>query len=149
VTLPLHDLGGTVPVIEPPPRAERAVQLGGTRVLVVDDRRDERHLFDFFLRYAGADVRTASSSAEAMRICETWRPDVLLSDIAMPGEDGYVLLARLRAKYPDLPAIAVTAHARQEDRERALSAGFNLYVAKPVDPLRLTEAVERPARHLV
>ena len=118
-------------------------------MLVVDDRSDERHLFNFILRYAGADVRTAAMAAEATKICETWRPDVLVSDIAMPHEDGYVLLARLRAKHPDLPAIAVTAHARQEDRERALLAGFNLYVAKPVAPVRLNEAVSRLVRHLV
>jgi CheY-like chemotaxis protein len=64
-------------------------------------------------------------------------------------EDGHALLERLRTQKSDLPAIAVTAHARQEDRVRALSAGFNLYVAKPVDPVRLTEVIDRLARHLV
>jgi CheY-like chemotaxis protein len=149
VTLPLHDLAAAVPISEAAPAGDQAVQLRGTRVLVVDDRMDERHLFEFILRHAGAEVRTASSVREALKVCESWRPDVLVSDIAMPDEDGYVLLARLRATQAELPAIAVTAHARQEDRERALSAGFNLYVPKPIDPVRLTEAVGRVARHPV
>jgi CheY-like chemotaxis protein len=105
--------------------------------------------FEFILRHAGADVRTVATAPEARQIFDVWRPDVLVSDIAMPDQDSYALLKGLRTQKSDLPAIAVTAHARQEDRERALLAGFNLYVAKPVDPVRLTEAVDQLARHLV
>jgi PAS domain S-box-containing protein len=148
VTLPLFDLTAAPP-LQPPRSAGEVVDLNGTRVLVVDDRMDERLLFEFVLTHAGAEVRTASGGSEATKIFDVWRPDVLVTDIAMPDEDGYTLLSRLRAQVPGLPAIAVTAHARQEDRERALSAGFNLYVAKPVDPIRLTEVVDRVARHLV
>jgi CheY-like chemotaxis protein len=148
VTFPLYKLGvPTTAEIEPKPA--RAVSLKGIRVLVVDDRLDERQLFEFVLGHAGAEVRTASDVEEAVHALSGWIPDVLVSDIAMPHEDGFALLARVRALHHDLPAIAVTAHARQEDRQRALSAGFNLYVAKPVDPIRLTEAVDRLARHLV
>jgi PAS domain S-box-containing protein len=149
VTLPLHDVGIGATVQKAPKIGTHMVRLTGTRVLVVDDRMDERQLFEFVLEHAGAEVRTAATASEACQIFDDWRPDVLLSDIAMPDEDGYALLKRLRSQQSDLPAIAVTAHARQEDRERALSAGFNLYVAKPVDPVRLTEAVDRLKRHLV
>jgi PAS domain S-box-containing protein len=148
VRFPLHDVRGTMtPAPERRPAVD--VKLNGTRVLVVDDRLDERQLFEFVLKQAGGDVRTASGAEQAIAIFESWRPDVLVSDIAMPDEDGYALLKKLRSRHPDLPAIAVTAHARHEDRERALNAGFNLYVAKPVDPARLTEAVDLLARHLV
>jgi PAS domain S-box-containing protein len=149
VTLPL--LETTVPAAsrQPSTSADHPIDLTGTRVLVVDDRLDERQLFEFVLEHAGAEVRTASNAIEAQDVFSAWRPDVLVTDIAMPDEDGYALLRRLRSHAAGLPAIAVTAHARQEDRERALTAGFNLYVAKPVDPVRLTDAVDRVARHLV
>jgi signal transduction histidine kinase len=148
VRFPLHDLRGAL-VAEPQRRPLEPVKLTGTRVLVVDDQPDERQLFEFVLQHAGAEVRTASSAAQAVTTVASWRPDVLVSDIAMPEEDGYALLNKLRLRHADLPAIAVTAHARQEDRERALRAGFNLYVAKPVDPARLTEAVASLVRHVV
>jgi CheY-like chemotaxis protein len=106
-------------------------------------------VFEFVLLHSGAHVSTATCAAEAATVFDEWHPEVLVTDIAMPGEDGYGLLKRLRSRQSRLPAIAVTAHARHEDRERALAAGFNLYLAKPVDPIRLTEAVDLLARHLV
>lgn len=101
------------------------------------------------LRRQGAEVRSAARAAEALEVIASWRPDVLVSDIAMPEQDGYALIAEVR-KLPEpalsrIPAIAVTAHARIEDRERALSAGYDYHIAKPVDRLRLIEAVASAA----
>ena len=94
---------------------------------------------------AGAEVRQADSAAAAMQVLGEWVPDVLLSDIAMPGEDGYALLRRLRTSSQpamrNLPAIALTAFARSEDQERALAAGFQKHLPKPFDPAALYAAV--------
>ena len=95
------------------------------------------------LQRAGAEVRTAAAAREALAVVIEWKPDVIVSDIAMPGEDGYRLLQRVRAlpRGSATPAVAVTAHARVEDRERALAAGFQVYVPKPIEPARLLDAV--------
>jgi CheY-like chemotaxis protein len=92
-----------------------------------------------------ADVMTAGSAAEALRAVEEGRPDVLVSDIGMPDVDGYELLRRIRALGPRpgglLPAIAITAFARSEDRTRALRAGFLAHIAKPVEPSELLATI--------
>ena len=122
--------------------------LQGVRVLVVDDQADERELLSTILQAQGAAVTVASSVRDAIAAMAGSPPDVLVSDIAMPGEDGYSLIRQLRDR-PEtaaIPAIAVTAHARAEDREHALSAGFRLYVPKPVDPTRLVRTVANLAR---
>ena len=117
----------------------------GLRVLVVDDEPDARNLATVLLERCGAEVHTVGSAAEAMRALLELRPDVLLCDIAMPGVDGYALIRRIRALPPDqggrIPAAALTAHARAEDRRRTLLAGFNLHVPKPVDPEELLAVV--------
>jgi len=120
--------------------------LRGRRLLVVDDRLDELSLFRTILEAQGADVQTAGSVREALALLEEHGPpDVLVSDIAMPEQDGYELLRIVRALPPELggqvPAIAITAHARREDRDRVLAAGFTEYIAKPVDPATLVETV--------
>jgi PAS domain S-box-containing protein len=143
VTLPLQDVAPPAPRSHPRPSIS---VLAGVRVVVVDDRPDERQLFRVVLEDAGAEVRAAESAREAMALMQGWPAHVLVTDIAMPGEDGYALLQHARAAHPGLPALAVTAHARAEDRDRALAAGFNLYVAKPVDPHRLLEGVAALAR---
>ena len=105
------------------------------KVLVVDDQDDERELVAAIFRHAGAEVQTASNVDGALRLLREWSPRLLVSDLAMPTRDGYDLIATVR-KMPSLapiPAIAVTAHARTEDREAALSAGFDWYVSKPLD----------------
>lgn len=117
-------------------------RLQDLRVLVVDDEPDSNELVRTILVNRGAEVRVAASTAQALRILESWRPDVLVSDIAMPGEDGFALISRLRASEVassrrGIPAVALTALARQEDRTRILMAGFQMHVAKPVDPLEL------------
>ncbi|MFY0540625.1 hybrid sensor histidine kinase/response regulator [Nannocystis pusilla] len=120
-------------------------ELAGLRVLIVDDERDTREMLGMLLRRCGVEVSLAASAAEALRLIESERPDVLVSDIGMPGEDGYSLLEKLR-KLPresggNLPAVALTAYARSEDRTRALLAGFNNHVAKPVEPLELLAVI--------
>jgi CheY-like chemotaxis protein/two-component sensor histidine kinase len=115
--------------------------LNGIKVLVVDDDPDARDILARILRGGGASVITASSAAEALEILTASRPALLISDIGMPGEDGYDLIRTVRALAEDdcgrVPAVALTAFARSEDRQRALLAGYQLHVAKPVEPSEL------------
>jgi CheY-like chemotaxis protein len=115
------------------------------KVLIVDDRADERDLFAVILGQWGAIVEVADSVHAAVSVLERFRPAVIVSDIAMPGEDGYELVRRVRAhadsRIANTPAVAVTAHARVEDRRRALSTGFQRYVSKPLNPAELVDAV--------
>jgi PAS domain S-box-containing protein len=119
--------------------------LEGLRLLVVDDEADARELLTVALERSGAEVTAVGSASEALREIERVRPDVLLSDIAMPGEDGYAFIRRVRAREAELggriPAAALTAYTREEDRRRALQAGFQMHVAKPVEPAELTAVV--------
>jgi CheY-like chemotaxis protein len=118
--------------------------LDGMRILVVDDDPDSNEVVQKVLASAGADVRTAGSVDEAFMILTRWMPDVVVSDIAMPGEDGYALLARIRSGSPPtgrIPAIALTAYSAPGDREQALSAGFHAHVAKPLQTAELLRAV--------
>jgi len=121
------------------------VRLDGVRVLVIDDDVDALELAAAILGRAGAQVRTAVTAAEAMRVMREWRPDVLVSDIEMPGEDGYALIRKVRALDPReggrTPAVALTAYGRLEDRMRTLSAGYTMHVPKPVDPGELTTII--------
>ncbi|RKH68756.1 response regulator [Corallococcus llansteffanensis] len=115
--------------------------LKGLQVLVVDDEPDARELLTVVLESRGAQVFTAASAREGLEKLRLFRPQVVLSDIGMPGEDGYSLIRRLRALPPDqggqTPAIALTAFARMEDRTRALLAGFQMHVPKPIEPAEL------------
>ena len=119
--------------------------LSGVKVLVVDDEADARDLFKRVLADCGAQVLTVATAGEALVVVERERPDVLMSDIGMPDVDGFELLRRVRALGParggKLPAIALTAFARSEDRTRALRAGFLVHVAKPVEPSELVATV--------
>jgi CheY-like chemotaxis protein len=111
----------------------------------VDDDSDNRNLVVATLEQYGATVLTASSSSEALEILRKTPVQVLLSDIAMPGEDGYTLLRRLRATGPaeiaNVAAAALTSLAREEDRSEAIRAGFQLHLTKPIDAVSLVEAV--------
>jgi signal transduction histidine kinase/CheY-like chemotaxis protein len=120
---------------------ERRARLDGVRVLIVDDEPDARELFASVLEGAGASVRVASSAAGAILVMRDEIVHVLLSDIEMPGEDGYQLLKRARAQHSSLIAIAVTGYARTVDRRQAIEAGFDAYFSKPVDPTELVEAI--------
>lgn len=137
---------------EPPPKALRAPpqsRLQGLYVLVVEDDDDSREVVRIVLRRYGAEVAEASSVPEALEQMRHHVPDVLISDIGMPGEDGYSLLRKLR-KLPDteggrVPALALTAFARRQDHDRALQDGFQLHLTKPVSPATLSEAVAQLA----
>jgi PAS domain S-box-containing protein len=122
-------------------RAEAGASVEGRRVLVVDDDLDGLELARVILAGAGADVRACTSATAARDALSTWNADVLLLDIEMPGEDGYTLLRRLRAAGNRAPAVALTAYGRGEDKKRALAAGFDLHLSKPVDPTELTQAI--------
>jgi len=125
----------------------RPGHLDGVRVLLVDDDAGSRDVLSEMLRFHGAVVRTVASAASAMAALDEFRPEVLLCDIAMPDEDGYKLIERIRALPPerggDIPAVAITALASRSDRKRALSAGFQLHVAKPASIAVLCDAVRR------
>ena len=156
VVLPLTVLQGGADLeaaASRPPRAAAAslsipdefLDLAGVKVLVVDDEGDARALLKRVLEDRAASVRTAGSAAEALRLFQAERPDVLVSDIGMPEEDGYTLIRRVRAleadQGSDVPAIAVTAYARSEDRLTAILAGFQMHVAKPVEATELLTLV--------
>ena len=139
---------GVPPVGRERPSAPPAVEfpaLTGVRVLVVDDHADGAELVKVVLEQHGAKVTTAGTTSEALASMAAEAPHVLVSDISMPGEDGHALIQKVRAldaiRGKITPAIALTAYARAEDRDKALAAGFHRHIAKPVEPERLVRAV--------
>jgi CheY-like chemotaxis protein len=121
------------------------VRLDGLRVLVVDDDTDALDLAVAILARGGAVVRGSTSATDALATVRAWHPDVLVSDIEMPSEDGYWLIHKVRALDEAdggrTPAIALTAYGRTQDRVRSLSAGYTMHVPKPVDPGELTAII--------
>jgi signal transduction histidine kinase/ActR/RegA family two-component response regulator len=119
--------------------------LDGVKVLLIDDDPDTLRLLSVLLIEHRAQIQAAASAAEALEVLEWYRPDVLVSDLAMPDEDGYSLIGKVRsldsARAKQIPAVALTAYVRVEDRARALSAGFNMFVPKPVVPEELIAAI--------
>jgi CheY-like chemotaxis protein len=118
-------------------------RLDGVRILVVEDEVDARELLELVLGERGATVKTAASAEEARRTIEECRPDLIISDIGMPDEDGYAFIRHVR-RLPEIaggstPAIALTAYTRSEDRLSALTAGFNAHLSKPIDPSKLLD----------
>jgi PAS domain S-box-containing protein len=136
------------PFGRPGPRPEPLPRCDGVRVLVVDDDPDGRELIALLLRDSGAEVTIAGSASEALRALALARPDVLISDLAMPEVDGYELIRRVRSSPggAGIGALALTAHASADARAMAFMAGFDTYVAKPVDPGELIAAVARLGR---
>ena len=129
-----------------PPEFECPPELNGLRVLVVDDEADTCELLKFILEGCGAQVKTASSAAAALEAVVEEEYDILISDLRMPGEDGYSLIAKVRAlgkerggKVP--AAAALTAYVGEEDRIRVLQSGFQMHVPKPVSPSELVAVV--------
>jgi CheY-like chemotaxis protein len=150
VSLPIRAVlpGAPEPIPSSRPLAEsvpRSDVLTGFRVLVVDDEEDARDMVATVLLESGAEVQTASSAAEALQMWRRFRPDVLVSDIGMPDEDGFSFIRKVRALPKSdggkIPSLALTAFAREEDRTRALSAGYTTHIGKPVDPDALVAAV--------
>jgi CheY-like chemotaxis protein len=120
-------------------------ELYGLKILVVDDDVDTRELIEWVLKRVGAEVTSVGSAREALDVLEREKPHLLVSDIAMPEEDGYALLKKIRALPPErggrIPAIALTAHSLVQDRLQSLRAGFQSHVPKPVVPEELVEVV--------
>ena len=144
VTLPIYHpptavLAAPRPALQAP--AAIAHRLDSARVLVVEDDQDTREVVRKTLESAGASVDVASSASEARREMLMERPDVLISDIRMPEEDGYSLIRSLRSAGIDTPAIALTAYARHEDADEAHAAGFQIHLPKPIDAGQLVDAV--------
>jgi CheY-like chemotaxis protein len=135
--------GGARSLCEPLPGVP--IQIKGLSVLVVDDEPDARSLLRRLLEDCEATVFAAASAAEAMELLESHRPEVLVSDIGMPSEDGYSLIRRIRSLPVDrgrnIPAVALTAYVRAEDRVTAILAGFQHHLAKPVEPRELIAIV--------
>jgi CheY-like chemotaxis protein len=136
--------------VVPPTPPELSIALKGLRVLVVDDEPGARELLLTILTHSGAEVATGSSASEALAELARFKPDVLISDIEMPAQDGYSLIRQLRLLEDDLGqrirAVALTAHARTEDRLQAFAAGFDTHVSKPVEPAELVTVVASLAR---
>lgn len=131
-------VSGKVPFDCPP-------ELHGVKVLAVDDEADARHLLTAVLERCGAEVRTCASAAEALAVMDEYNPDILISDIGMPEETGFDLIRKIREREAGhagrIPAVALTAYARVEDRLKALTAGYNMHVPKPVEPAELAVVV--------
>lgn len=114
-------------------------------VLLVEDDLDTLDLLSAALKHERATVTAVSSAAEALASIRTSTPDIVVSDIAMPGEDGYQLIEKIQAMGCDddrhIPVVAITAYAKEEDRQKALSSGFQSYLAKPIELSELVSAV--------
>jgi len=134
-----------------PALVDRLPALNGLKVLVVDDDADARQLLCAILEQCGAEVIAHGSSAEALAALQQLKPDILVSDIGLPEEDGYALIEKVRSLEPEssgrIPAVALTAYARAEDRLRALSAGYNMHVPKPVEPAELAVVIASLTGH--
>jgi signal transduction histidine kinase len=150
VLLPVRPALAEAPALVEAKEAEaspwgRTELLRGVSVLVVEDEEDTRELLITALEQCGAEVIAVSSAAEALERLDERPPDVLVSDLAMPGEDGYALIRKVRARPAErggrVPAAALTAYARAEDRVRSLAAGFQMHVPKPIDPADLVSMV--------
>lgn len=118
--------------------------ISGLAVLVVEDQADSRELLELFLEGQGATVRVAGSAAEAREVLGSFRADVILTDVTLPGEDGFAFIAELRANpsTKHIPAVAVTGHSDDASRKRALNAGFQNFLPKPFDVFALPAVLE-------
>ena len=125
------------------------LSLDGLRVLLVDDEMETREIISTVVERTGAEVKACNSAREALTELLDWRPDVILSDIAMPDEDGYSFISRVRSLPQDeggnTPAAALTAYAREEDRKQALAAGYQMHIAKPIGAGQLVNMIAKLA----
>ena len=139
--------------IESGRRNGAAASLRGVRVLLVDDDTDALQMISAVLKRSGAEVKACGSAGEALTALPQWRPDVLMSDIGMPHEDGYELIRKVRALTAEhggrVPAAALTAYAREEDQKRAIAEGYQMHVAKPASSAELVAAVAALAKPIM
>jgi CheY-like chemotaxis protein/anti-sigma regulatory factor (Ser/Thr protein kinase) len=144
---------GETRAIPPTDSVQAEPRLDGVCVLVVDDEADARQLMAQTLEMSGASVKLAENARSALDILEHAPMDVLVSDIAMPGEDGFALIRQVRAsstaRVSSIPAAAVTAFTREEHRQHALAAGFQLYLGKPFQPGDLVRTVEQLSHSVI
>jgi CheY-like chemotaxis protein len=121
------------------------IRLDGIHVLLVEDDDDSRKLLGTMVKHYGAKVTSTKSAAKALEVFENEVPDVIISDIGMPDQDGYELIRKLRAlpveKGGNIPAIALTGYASRKDRERALNSGYNQHIAKPIEQADMISAI--------
>jgi CheY-like chemotaxis protein len=119
--------------------------MSSVAVLLVEDNEDNRTIYTTILRHCGHEVAEAATGEEGIRLARELRPGVILMDVAMPGIDGWEATRRLKAdpETAHIPVVALTAHAMAEDRQRAVDAGCESYLAKPVEPRKVVEEVER------
>lgn len=155
VRLPLmaldrDEMGEPVGSLQQPERmdvqvSEKFRTLEGIRVLVVDDDLDSLSLLQELLQRSGAEVKTSASAGDALKNLREWKPSVIISDIGMPGEDGYAFIKKVRTLEAgngrQIPALALTAYARSEDRLKAFSSGYQMHLPKPVEPMELIVVV--------
>jgi two-component system, chemotaxis family, CheB/CheR fusion protein len=149
VSLPAAPTGTEIAPADQEPRVSAYPSLAGIRVLVVEDHDDAREFIAVALERCDASVTTATSVESALAAFDRVSPDVVVSDLGMPGEDGYALIRRLREppqRGGRVGTVALTAYARLEDRDAALAAGYDRYLAKPIDPVDLAVAVAELAR---
>ncbi|HZS45791.1 MAG TPA: PAS domain S-box protein [Blastocatellia bacterium] len=120
-------------------------EISGLQILIVDDEADTREMLQTLFEQCQATVETAASASKALEILDRWLPDIIIADIGMPGQNGYELIRQIRTRGPEaggrIPAVALTAFARVEDRVKALGAGYQMHVAKPVEPGELISIV--------
>jgi CheY-like chemotaxis protein len=159
VTLPIMGVSDLLAEFQQPDQAENVlralstpsraevVRLDGLHVLVVDDHADTRELLSVTLTNFGADVKTCASSTDALATVKSWKPDCIVSDLGMPGEDGYELIKKVRALGKKdggkIPAIALTGFAGPHDKMQAIAAGYQTHIPKPVDLGDLTSEIVR------
>jgi PAS domain S-box-containing protein len=155
ITLPVRALqlqeAHAQPVTVPIDTIAKDIVLNGLRIMVVDDEDETREMLNIMLSSHGAEVLTVASGTEALAQIEEWKPAIVVSDIGMPVMDGYMFMKRVRAldsKQRSVPAIALTAYARAEDRLRALAAGFQMHVPKPVEASELVMVIASLVRRI-
>lgn len=143
VTLPIFESISSALKSEPNPEITQQLPLADVRLLLVDDEVDSLELVEFALTESGATIKAVSGAAAALEVIEQFKPDILVSDIAMPQTDGYTLLNCIREKKQvgQIPAIALTAFAKEEDVKNSLYAGFQRHLTKPVEPTELIKAI--------
>ncbi len=141
VRLPMHDT--EAPDITSAVRLPDENDLEGVRVLLVEDEEDTRDLLRAVLLDRGATVATASDATSALTTFDAFHPDIVVSDIGLPGQDGCALIRKIRTRSTDIPAVAISGFAAQTDADRAVEAGFDLHIAKPMDADQLIEAIQQ------
>ncbi|HKD69399.1 MAG TPA: PAS domain S-box protein [Candidatus Binataceae bacterium] len=149
---PIDEEGRTHPVLDEALRVQKVPSLSNLRVLIVDDEVGARELVSTILVQAQAEVRAAGSASEALKVLDEWQPDVLVADIGMPEVDGYEFIRKVRLRGAQsggaVPAAALTAYARTQDRLRVLSEGYQMHIPKPIQPAELVTVVASLAKRL-